>query len=102
MQTHIQTLTFSVCQSRERSLQPRGKTEKICVREKKGKNRETKCGGAAEGIPFGFDRRNKSSQLWAGPSKWGQVTLITPEFKVFPAHPSQPGPVASRSMANEI
>lgn len=71
-------------------------------RKKRGKNRETKCRGEAGGIPFGFDRRNKSSQLWVGPSKWGQVTLIIPKFKVFPAHPSQPGLVANRPMASEI
>lgn len=72
------------------------------IRERKKKRRGAKCRGAAGGIPLGFDRRNKSSQLWASPSKWGQVTLIIPKFKVFPAHPSQPGLVANRPMANEI
>lgn len=53
------------------------------------------------GHPFCSDRRNKSLQLWAGPSKWGQVSLIIPKFKVFPAHLSQPGLDANRSMAND-
>lgn len=53
------------------------------------------------GIPFGFDRRNKSSQLWSGPSKRGQVTLIICKFKVFPAHPNQPDLVANRPMASD-
>lgn len=53
------------------------------------------------GIPFGFDRRNKSSQLLSGPSKRGQVTLIICKFKVFPAHPNQPDLDANRPMASD-
>lgn len=70
--------------------------------DKKGRLGDTKeFGGEMHGILFGFDRRNKSSQLWAGPSKWGQVNLIIPKFKVLPAHPSQSGFDASRLTAND-
>lgn len=59
------------------------------------------CRGETGGIPFVFDRRNKSSQLWVGAHKWGQVTLIIPKFKVFPAHLSQTGCDASGPTAND-
>lgn len=58
-------------------------------------------GGGAGGTPFGSDSRDKSLQLWASPSKWGQVSLIIPKFKVFPAHLSQPGRDASRSTVSD-
>lgn len=103
--THLHTNSHILYLSKQReetAAKRQKQRERMSGREKVEKQRETKCRGSAEGIPFGFDRRNKSLQLWAGPCKWGQVTLIIPKFKVFPAHLSQAGLVANRRMASDI
>lgn len=58
----------------------------MCVMEKKHSKMQR---DSWELSFFGFDRRNKSPQLWASPSKQGQIPLITPKFKVFPDRLSQ-------------
>lgn len=73
----------------------------MSLRERKGAKQREKTHREGWGIPFDFDRGNKSSQLWSGPSKRGQVTLILIicKFKVLPAHSNLSDLVANRPMA---